>query len=46
MKAIWRDELTSLIDEEDTEVVIEEFENLLVADEEWSTWGKEYEYST
>jgi hypothetical protein len=37
MKATWRDELVSLINE-DTEVVIEEFENLLVADNEWDTW--------
>jgi hypothetical protein len=43
MKATWRDELISLIDK-DTEVVIEEFESLLVADEEWNTWGQEYEY--
>ena len=41
MKATWRDELKSLVDE-DTEVVIEEFESLLVADEEWDIWGKEY----
>jgi hypothetical protein len=34
MKATWHDELTSLIQDEDTEVVIEEFESLLVADEE------------
>jgi hypothetical protein len=33
----------SLINE-DTEVVIEQFESLLVADEEWNTWGKEYKY--
>lgn len=44
MKATWRDELTTLIQDEEIEVVIEEFESLLVADEEWNTWGKDYEY--
>jgi hypothetical protein len=44
MKATWHDELTSLIWDEDTEVVIEEFESLLVADEEWDIWGKDYDF--
>jgi hypothetical protein len=44
MKATWHDELTSLIWDEDTEVVIEEFESLLVADEEWNIWGKDYNF--
>jgi hypothetical protein len=43
MKATWRDELTTLIQDEEIEVVIEQFESLLVADEEWNTWGKDYE---
>jgi hypothetical protein len=42
MKGTWHDELVSLIDE-DTEVVIEEFESLLVADDEWDIWGKEFD---
>jgi hypothetical protein len=44
MKATWHDELTSLILDKDTEVVIEEFESLLVADEEWDIWGKDYDF--
>jgi hAT family C-terminal dimerisation region len=44
MKATWHDELTSLIQDEDTEVIIKEFESLLVADEEWDIWGKDYNF--
>ena len=44
MKATWRDTLVSLasFNEEELEVVIDEFESFLVADEEWNNWDKEY----